>query len=116
MTTILRCLFPAASGPEVHSEIPVSPVHTYSDLSVLGLMHMGSMWKNRRSHSSLTPVRHSSRWRSKMRSSPYCRSIPLVFPLVDYKDEVYRIARDKFYPGPGLKPGHLALHANALTN
>ena len=27
-----------------------------------------------------------------------------------------RIEREKFYPGPGLEPGPLALRANALTN
>ena len=31
---MLRCPFPAASVSAVHSEIPVTPVHTYSDLSV----------------------------------------------------------------------------------
>ena len=27
---------------------------------------------------------------------------------------LYRIQRENFYPGPGLKPGPLAFHANAL--
>ena len=28
----------------------------------------------------------------------------------------YRIEREKFYPGPGLKPGPLTLRPNVLTN
>ena len=33
ITAILRCPFPAASASAVHSEIPVTPAHTCSDLS-----------------------------------------------------------------------------------
>ena len=37
ITVILRFLFPAASASAVHSEIPVTPVRTCSDLSVVVL-------------------------------------------------------------------------------
>ena len=38
ITAILRCPFPVASASAVHSEIPVTPVHTCSDLSVFPLL------------------------------------------------------------------------------
>ena len=34
ITAILRCPFPPAGASAVHSEIPVTPVHASSDLSV----------------------------------------------------------------------------------
>ena len=36
ITMILCCMFPAGSALAVHSEIPVTPVHTCSDFYVDG--------------------------------------------------------------------------------
>ena len=37
-------------------------------------------------------------------------------PQKRWLDKIKDFKREKFYPGPGLEPGPLAFHANALTN